>query len=83
MLILSTFNSEYLKSPLQNLMKEFTTEAVKIQYANTNIVGALIDLQSNLKPLSSLAVLLRLFDLTGKYEGQNIKEKLDENLRLV
>jgi FkbH-like protein len=83
MLILSTFNSEYLKSPLQNLMKEFTTEPVKIQYANTNIVGALIDLQSNLKPLSSLAVLLRLFDLTGKYEGQNIKEKLDENLRLV
>lgn len=83
MLILSTFNSEYLKSPLQDLIKEFTTESVEIKYVNTNIVGALIDLQSNLKPLPSLAVLLRLFDLTGKCEDQNIKEKLDENLRLV
>ena len=45
MLILSTFNSEYLKSPLQDLIKEFTTESVEIKYANTNIVGALIDLQ--------------------------------------
>lgn len=83
MLILSTFNSEYLKSPLQHLIEKFTTESVEVKYVNNNVVGELISLQSSVEPSSSIAVLLRLFDLTGNCQDEIAQNKLKENLPLI
>lgn len=64
MLILSTFNADSLKTPLQSLLQKFTPESITIQYCNKNLMGDLVKLNSNLdKSLEkSYAILLRLFD---------------------
>ncbi len=83
MLILSTFNSEYSKSPLQHLIKKFTTESVEIKYVNNNIVTELISLQSSLEFPPSIAILLRLFDLTKNCKDKMANNPLIENLQLI
>lgn len=83
MLILSTFNSEYLKKPLQHLIEKFTPDSVQTKYVNNNVVGELINLQLNSEPPSSLIILLRLFDLMGNCKDEIGENQLKENLQLI
>ncbi|MFM2321867.1 MAG: hypothetical protein RLZZ225_20 [Pseudomonadota bacterium] len=83
MLILSTFNSDYLKSPLQHLIEKFTTESVEVKYVNNNIVAELISLGSSVEPPSSIAILLRLVDLSRDCKDEISQNQLKENLQLI
>ncbi len=83
MLILSTFNSDYLKSPLQHLIEKFTTESVEVKYVNNNIVAELISLRSSAEPPSSIAILLRLVDLSRDCKDEISQNQLKENLQLI
>ncbi|WP_342227338.1 HAD-IIIC family phosphatase [Rickettsiella endosymbiont of Rhagonycha lignosa] len=89
MLILSTFNSEYLQTPaldyphtplLKSLFEKFTTESIHIKYVNKNLIGELLNL--NLKESKSYAILFRLFDFLE--ENSIIDEdKLIKHLNLI
>lgn len=89
MLILSTFNSDYLQNPapkqpqtslLKSLFEKFTTESIQIKYVNKNLIGELIGLE--IEKLQSCAILFRLFDFL---EADSIKDlaKLEEYLNLI
>ncbi len=89
MLILSTFNSDYLQKPslkhpqtflLKSLFEKFTTESIEIKYVNKNLIGELIGL--TIEKLQSCAILFRLFDFL---EGGSIINlaKLEEHLSLI
>lgn len=81
MLILSTFNSDYLQSPLHSLLKLFKPQPVNIKYVNKNLIGELLNLKSNLEEKSSYVILLRIDDFI---ENANIDEiKLEKHLNLI
>ncbi|MGB8807082.1 MAG: HAD-IIIC family phosphatase [Candidatus Rickettsiella isopodorum] len=80
MLILSTFNSDSLQSPLQTLFEKFTSESITIKYSNKNLMGDLLSLNSNLE--KSYAILLRLFDFI-EAESFIDETKLTEHLDII
>lgn len=91
MLILSTFNSDYLQNPaleyphtplLQSLLEKFTSESINIKYVNKNLIGELINLNSDLGESKSCAILFRLFDFIETNSTIN-ETKLNEHLDLV
>lgn len=63
MLIISTFNLDCLKSPLQCLLNKFTSESVSLRYSNKNLILDILSLNQE-KSDESTAILLRLFDLS-------------------
>ncbi len=65
MLILSTFNSDYLQKPALEyphnpLLESLTKESIEIKYVNKSLVTQLINLDP--EKLKSCAILFRLFD---------------------
>lgn len=89
MLILSTFNSDYLQNPalkfpqtslLKYLFEKFTPEPIEIKYVNKNLIGELVGL--NLEKLQSCAILFRLFDFIGTDLIIDIA-KLEKHLILI
>ena len=89
MLILSTFNSEYLQTPafdyphtplLKSLFEKFTTESINIKYVNKNLIGELLNL--NLKESKSCAILFRLFDFL-EVDLTIDENKLTKHLNLI
>ena len=89
MLILSTFNSDYLQNPvpkypqtflLKSLFEKFTTESIEIKYVNKNLIGELIGLK--IEKLQSCAILFRLFDFI-EAGSVNDLSKLEEHLNLI
>lgn len=89
MLILSTFNSDYLQNPalkfpqtplLRSLFEKFTPESIEIKYVNKNLIGELVGLK--LEKLQSCAILFRLFDFIGTDLTIDIV-KLEEHLTLI
>lgn len=89
MLILSTFNSDYLQHPapkypqtflLKSLFEKFTTESIEIKYVNKNLIGELIGLKT--ENLKSCAILFRLFDFL-EADSIIVLAKLEEHLSLI
>ncbi len=80
MLILSTFNSDYLQAPLQYLLKNFSSETVDIQYTDTNLPIWLTRLHlSEEKNKSAIIILFRLIDLVDANK-KIVTSDLEENL---
>ena len=86
MLILSTFNSDYLQSPLESFLKKFNSERVNIQYTDTNLPIWLDKLISSEEKNQSVIILFRLIDLsddTKKIDIKNIKENTSELIKQI
>lgn len=77
MYILSSFNSDYLKAPLEHLLKNFSQESIDIKYANTNIIIWLTQLQSSKEKNQSVAILFRVYDLR-----EDINEKITNKVQI-
>ncbi|WP_342147723.1 AMP-binding protein [Rickettsiella endosymbiont of Aleochara curtula] len=82
MLILSTFNSDYLQAPLSDLSIEFDREALVIEYVETNLKVALLELQQREKKPAYCTILLRLCDLVEN-TNKSVGEQLDKNLNTI
>lgn len=89
MLILSTFNSDYLQNPslkdpqtllLKSLFEKFTKESIEIKYVNKNLIGELIGLK--IEKLRSCAILFRIFDFLETDSNIDLA-KLEEHLSLI
>lgn len=81
MLILSTFTSNYLQSPLKALLEFFKPQPVNIKYVNTNLIGELINLKLNSEEKNSFAILFRINDFTESSDINLIR--LEEHLDLI
>jgi FkbH-like protein len=81
MLILSTFNSDYLQSPLQSLLKLFKPQPVNIKYVNKNLIVELLNLKSNLEEKNSYVILFRINDFK-EISDINLN-KLEDHLDLI
>jgi amino acid adenylation domain-containing protein/FkbH-like protein len=77
MLILSTFNSDYLQKPLQSLKEHLPIKSFKIEYVEANLKQALFNLQTSEQKPSFCVILLRLSDLVTN-DLINIAKKLVE-----
>jgi amino acid adenylation domain-containing protein/FkbH-like protein len=80
MLILSTFTSDYLQSPLQYLLKNFSSEAVDVKYTDTNLLIWLTQLHSGEAKNQSIIILFRLIDLI---DTSDLKENLNKFIQQV
>ena len=77
MLILSTFNSDYLQKPFQSLKEHLPIKSFKIEYVEANLKQALLNLQTSEQKPNFCVILLRLSDLATN-DLINIAEKLVE-----
>jgi amino acid adenylation domain-containing protein/HAD superfamily phosphatase (TIGR01681 family) len=87
MLILSTFTSEYyLKSPLQYLIKNFSSETVDVKYVDTNLLIWLTKLHLSEEKNQTITILFRLIDLIDtnkKIDVSDLKENLNQLIQHV
>lgn len=81
MYILSSFTADYIKKPLHYLLESFSAESININYASTNIVIFLNQLQTNEEKNQSVVVLFRLLDLVDLNNKKINKIQLEENLK--
>ena len=85
MLILSTFNSDYLQNPLQSLLEKFTPESLNIKYVNKNLMLELLNQKSNIEEKSeekSYVTLFRISDFIEKNSSIN-ENKLEKHLDII
>ena len=81
MIVLSSFNSDYLRNPLQFLVDQFIEdEKVAVNYGN--IITSLLDLKKE-RENQIVTVLFRLSDLVNVTAGTMDLLLLQENLQLV
>jgi amino acid adenylation domain-containing protein/FkbH-like protein len=82
MLILSSFNADYLKEPLQFLIDQFSDGGEEIEINYGNVITSLFDLKQA-QANKIVTVLFRLIDLVN-YDGKTMDiVKLQKNLQLV
>ncbi|MFZ0219753.1 MAG: HAD-IIIC family phosphatase [Candidatus Aquirickettsiella sp.] len=90
MYILSSFTPEHLKSPLEYLLKNFYSNSLTLQYAETNLMIKISELANSEKKNQPVAIFFRLFEIIGfneetitKINAINLKKTLDEFIDLI
>ncbi|MGC1854709.1 MAG: HAD-IIIC family phosphatase [Candidatus Aquirickettsiella sp.] len=89
MLILSTFNSDYLQSPLQSFLDNFSSERIDIKYTDTNLEISLAQILSSEEKNQTIIISFRVIDLiyliddNKKIDTLNLKEKINELIKQI